>query len=36
VKKISNSVTTDVVSYSADAIPDSTFEIPAGYKVTKR
>ena len=29
-------MTYEVVSASNDAIPDSTFEIPAGYKVTKR
>ena len=27
---------TEVVSISADPIPDSTFEIPAGYKINKR
>jgi hypothetical protein len=31
-----NSVTTEVTSVSTDAIADSVFEIPAGYKVNKR
>lgn len=29
-------MTTEVVSISSEAIPDSTFEVPADYKVTKR
>ena len=29
-------MTYEVLSASTDAISDSTFEIPAGYKVTKR
>jgi hypothetical protein len=35
MKKMSNSITTEVVSYSTDPIPDSLFEIPAGYKVKR-
>ena len=31
-----SSMTTDVVSISTDAIPDSTFQIPEGYKTVKR
>lgn len=31
-----SSIASEVVSVSTDAIPDSTFEIPAGYKVNKR
>jgi hypothetical protein len=31
-----NTMTTEVVSVSTEAIPDSTFEVPAGYKVVKR
>jgi hypothetical protein len=32
----SNTMTTEVVSVSTDTIPDSTFEVPAGYKIVKR
>ena len=35
MKKMSNTITTEVVSISTDAIPDSTFEVPAGYAVKK-
>lgn len=31
-----NSMTTEVVSISTDAIPDATFEVPEGYKIVKR
>jgi len=31
-----STITTEVLSVSTEAIPDSTFEIPAGYKVNKR
>jgi len=31
-----NSITTEAVTISTDAIPDSTFEVPEGYKVIKR
>ena len=31
-----NTMTTEVVSISSEAIPDSTFEVPADYKITKR
>jgi len=31
-----SSMSTEVLSVSTDAIPDSTFEIPEGYKVVKR
>lgn len=30
------SITSEVIAVSTDPIPDSTFEIPAGYKVSKR
>ena len=35
MKKMSSTITTEVVSISTDAIPDSTFEVPAGYSVKK-
>jgi len=31
-----NTTTTEVVAISTDAIPDSTFDVPEGYKVVKR
>jgi hypothetical protein len=36
MKKMRNTVTTEVTAVSTAPIPDSMFEIPAGYKVTKR
>jgi hypothetical protein len=36
MKKMRNTVTTEVTAVSTAPIPDSVFEIPAGYKVTKR
>jgi hypothetical protein len=36
MKKMGNTITTEVTSVSTAAIPDSTFEVPAGYKVKKR
>jgi len=35
MKKMSSTITTEVVSITTDAIPDSTFEVPAGYSVKK-
>jgi hypothetical protein len=35
MKKMSSTITTEVVSIATDAIPDSTFEVPAGYAVKK-
>jgi hypothetical protein len=31
-----STLTTEVVSISTDPLPDSMFEIPAGYKINKR
>jgi hypothetical protein len=31
-----NSITSEVTSVSTDAVADSLFEVPAGYKVNKR
>jgi hypothetical protein len=36
MKKMRNTVITEVTTVSTAPIPDSMFEIPAGYKVTKR
>jgi hypothetical protein len=36
MKKMRNTVTTEVTAVSTAPIPDSMFEIPAGDKVTKR
>ena len=36
MKKMGNTISTEVMSVSTAAIPDSQFEIPEGYKVTKR
>jgi hypothetical protein len=36
MKKMRNTVTTEVTTVSTAPLPDSIFEIPAGYKVTKR
>ena len=36
MKKMRNTVTTEVTAVSTAPIPDSMFEIPAGYKVNKR
>jgi hypothetical protein len=36
MKKANNTMTTEVTSVTTAAIPDSMFEIPAGYKVNKR
>jgi len=36
MKKMGSTVTTEVTAISTAAIPDSMFEVPAGYKVSKR
>ena len=36
MKKMSNTITTEVTAISTAAIPDVMFEVPADYKVTKR
>jgi len=36
MKKMGSTITTEVTSVSTAAIPDSTFEVPAGYKLNKR
>jgi hypothetical protein len=36
MKKMGSSITNEVTEVSTAAIPDSTFEVPAGYKVKKR
>jgi hypothetical protein len=36
MKKMGNTITTEVTAISTAAIPDAMFDVPADYKVTKR